>query len=166
MTSTPSEIISELCECGKPLHLRGFCVACYYRLKRNSPERLLPRKWRHILSNIDVENKTATCSTCGVIRLQRRDAKSWRCPTASREKSREYKRAYRQSKKAMMLHHCEICGSVDSLCWDHCHTQNIFRGTLCSNCNKALGLFKDEIDTLLNAIEYLKKFNEKSSSPL
>ena len=38
---------------------------------------------------------------------------------------------------------------------DHCHSSNQVRGLLCSNCNTALGLFKDNTDTLRKAIKYL-----------
>jgi hypothetical protein len=39
---------------------------------------------------------------------------------------------------------------------DHCHTTNDVRGILCSQCNFGLGQFKDNVDFLLNAINYLK----------
>ena len=51
---------------------------------------------------------------------------------------------------------CEICGSIDNLCVDHCHEGNHVRGMLCNHCNTALGKFKDNIKTLQKAIEYLK----------
>lgn len=56
---------------------------------------------------------------------------------------------------------CDICGRneaiVGTLHIDHCHERNIFRGLLCSTCNTGLGQFKDDIQRLLSAIEYLKK---------
>ena len=55
---------------------------------------------------------------------------------------------------------CQICKQKDprrSLAIDHCHDSGKVRGMLCDNCNKALGCFKDSIDNLKNAIEYLKK---------
>lgn len=41
---------------------------------------------------------------------------------------------------------------------DHCHISNKVRGLLCFNCNTILGLCKENIDTLLNIIEYMKEF--------
>jgi hypothetical protein len=39
---------------------------------------------------------------------------------------------------------------------DHSHKTGKFRGILCSYCNQALGQFKDNIESLENAIKYLK----------
>lgn len=38
---------------------------------------------------------------------------------------------------------------------DHNHETRIFRGVICSHCNKALGLLKDSAETLLRAAAYL-----------
>lgn len=43
------------------------------------------------------------------------------------------------------------------LAMDHNHKTNEFRGLLCKECNRALGLFGDNIDTLTNAVLYLKE---------
>lgn len=40
---------------------------------------------------------------------------------------------------------------------DHCHITNKVRGILCSMCNLGLGHFKDDIQSLENAIKYLKE---------
>lgn len=57
---------------------------------------------------------------------------------------------------------CSICKKHQSefsqtLAVDHCHQTNAIRGLLCGPCNKALGLFKDNIKNLDNAKAYLKK---------
>ena len=54
---------------------------------------------------------------------------------------------------------CEICGSSPErgLVFDHDHASGEIRGLLCGNCNTGLGLFKDNNETLANAISYLLK---------
>jgi hypothetical protein len=42
---------------------------------------------------------------------------------------------------------------------DHCHKTNKVRKLLCKNCNTALGLFKDDLDVMGNAVQYLKDHN-------
>ena len=42
------------------------------------------------------------------------------------------------------------------LCVDHCHTTGVVRGLLCSNCNVAIGLLKDDERLLQRGIEYLR----------
>lgn len=50
---------------------------------------------------------------------------------------------------------CAICQERKPLCVDHNHDTGLVRGLLCSNCNMALGHFKDSILYLQKAIEYL-----------
>jgi hypothetical protein len=55
---------------------------------------------------------------------------------------------------------CAVCGTMESTSknpWhiDHCHTTNTVRGILCHACNMMLGLAKDNITTLQQAIRYL-----------
>ena len=54
---------------------------------------------------------------------------------------------------------CLICSAVceeDKLNVDHCHTNGNVRGLLCGNCNKGLGSFKENTNSLKNAIKYLE----------
>ena len=39
---------------------------------------------------------------------------------------------------------------------DHCHTTDKFRGFLCHNCNRGIGVFKDDLKRLHRAVRYLK----------
>jgi hypothetical protein len=50
------------------------------------------------------------------------------------------------------------CGAP---CVDHDHDTNKVRDLLCQHCNRALGLFKEEIICFENAIQYLKKHKEQ-----
>lgn len=57
---------------------------------------------------------------------------------------------------------CAICGYKPEpgkrrLAIDHCHTHKHIRGLLCSECNSALGKFKDSVNILKAAIKYLTK---------
>lgn len=52
---------------------------------------------------------------------------------------------------------CAICKKVPKkLVADHCHTEGTFRGLICTHCNSGLGFFKDDPETMLAAIEYLR----------
>lgn len=58
-------------------------------------------------------------------------------------------------------HACEVCGQspeTKRLALDHDHTTGKFRGFLCGNCNKALGLMADDPDRLKAAAKYLEAF--------
>lgn len=46
---------------------------------------------------------------------------------------------------------------------DHCHKTSKIRGLLCSSCNTAIGLLKEDCTILLSAIEYLK--GQKAPNP-
>lgn len=55
---------------------------------------------------------------------------------------------------------CAICDRVSPLSVDHCHQSKKVRGLLCGSCNRGLGLFGESIESLKNAIVYLKKHKE------
>lgn len=55
---------------------------------------------------------------------------------------------------------CAICRKAErelkaSLHIDHCHESGKVRGLLCSSCNQGLGYFKDNIELLQDAMNYL-----------
>lgn len=62
---------------------------------------------------------------------------------------------------------CAICGGaphkymtskgeVERLHVDHCHKTGVFRGLLCGQCNRAIGLFKDDVNVVAAALRYLQ----------
>ena len=52
---------------------------------------------------------------------------------------------------------CEVCGSTESLCIDHCHSTGKPRGLLCHKCNTALGLVDDDAERLINLSQWLER---------
>ena len=83
---------------------------------------------------------------------------------------RRYKLNEIQTKQAFSITHCPICGReftqgtsskrIDGekrkRTIDHNHATGEVRGVICHTCNVMLGHAQDNIDTLLNAIQYLK----------
>jgi len=71
--------------------------------------------------------------------------------------------AYYEEKFAEQGGVCKLCSREakdaynpkNRLCIDHCHETGIIRGLLCTDCNRALGLMRDNKEILFNAIEYL-----------
>lgn len=56
------------------------------------------------------------------------------------------------------------CPSGRRLAVDHDHKDGTIRGLLCINCNKGLGNFKDNIQLLKEAIEYLEFFEKEKKN--
>lgn len=55
---------------------------------------------------------------------------------------------------------CAICNQVPKLgkklCIDHDHKTGLVRGLLCTFCNRAIGLFRDNLQKFENTVSYLK----------
>ncbi len=63
----------------------------------------------------------------------------------------EYWRLYE-----MQNGNCAICRKRKKLVLDHCHRTGKIRGLLCSNCNTALGLVKENLEIIEGLRTYLK----------
>lgn len=53
-------------------------------------------------------------------------------------------------------HVCAICGSGHELHVDHCHVGGHVRGLLCSQCNTALGLLRENPAVIESAARYVR----------
>jgi hypothetical protein len=131
------------------------CSSCKQHLPA---EKFSPDKTRKL-------GLSSLCKTCKNDRYSTRYNKTYR--------DNRLKKLYNLNQgeyEAMLIaqnYKCKICGSLETgrgdrwLVVDHCHATNRIRGLLCNTCNRALGLFKDNITTLEKALFYL---NDTSTS--
>lgn len=67
---------------------------------------------------------------------------------------------------------CMICGAATAensrgrhnMCIDHDHDTGKVRGILCHHCNCAIGMFRDDVVRMKQAIEYLQKSEERATT--
>jgi hypothetical protein len=131
----------------------------YYSPNKQSPTVALP------FDDDDTQNPNViyrVCSKCNTRKplqdfYKDRDGHSLKCKICN----------YRINKITKNLHKtapprpqaCECCGKVSDspLVLDHDHETGKFRGWICAKCNLGLGRLGDTIESLMRAVEYLKK---------
>jgi hypothetical protein len=52
---------------------------------------------------------------------------------------------------------CELCHVKGANVFDHDHVTNEFRGFLCDDCNRGLGLLGDSAESIKRALAYVTK---------
>ena len=97
---------------------------------------------------------------------------------ANKDKLQERMKLWRRDKKLKLAGRdavrCDACGckfsevlkSAASKHWDHDHTTGLFRGWLCANCNKALGLVGENPAILDALAKYLRCTSFTPSRPV
>ena len=85
-------------------------------------------------------------------------SKCKKCKTTEIKVIHKLKKIY----KKPIHKHCYCCGKYcENLVLDHDHKTNKFRGWLCKSCNVGIGYLGDNIEGLLNAIQYIKQSSIK-----
>lgn len=116
-------------------------------------------RMRHTLSNIDKEQSKGDCAVCGRVNLYYREKRNYYICRVAFKKQKGYKiDLEREALLAAQGENCLICKDrMNPAHYDHDHVTGKFRGYLCLNCNVGLGMFKDNPERLLAAIEYLSR---------
>jgi hypothetical protein len=120
----------------------------------------------------DVQVKTKTCIYCNEEKafsefqkhLSRFDGHDGRCKSCIRKRINTVKEIRKTAPQMSLV--CDCCGKKPgdvgnhkkiNLCLDHDTTTDTFRGWLCSQCNTGIGLLGDDLESVMRAVNYLKR---------
>jgi len=130
----------------KPHDGRGLCKNCYRKYYRKTPAGRAERK-RYQQKYIQTENgknyhynqKLREYGFGGTLKLKHEllDQQDWKCAVCQKKLPEGIRESH----------------------FDHNHKNNTPRGILCQYCNHGLGNFRDNIQYLQKAIDYLEKYN-------
>ena len=111
-----------------------------------------------------VSSKCRPCATAAAADRQRRDPESARASCRKYKLKANYGLTLAQFDAMLEAQGggCAICGTTEPRGMgrfpvDHCHATGRIRGLLCTECNKGLGNFKDDVRLLVRAIAYLQR---------
>ena len=148
--------------------LQGYCRDC-----QKEHERLKTLKYKELTTPDDYEK---VCNKCNILKPKsgyhkdssKKDGLHTHCNEC--RKCAALQSMYgitMKDKESIYAEQDGLCGicqegvPFDLMVVDHCHTTGEVRGLLCNPCNLFIGIAKDDIQTLANAIKYLDKNNGK-----
>src|SRR5882757_4160317 len=161
--------------------IRGVCHRCYLlRYHAGTLDELRPARGNMVPCSVVLQEKC--CTGCNVVKpadafsLDRRRVNGLapRCKACMSEYRSSRPEHYRNfelqrnygitSEEYDQMYYdqnglCLICSEEEPggrlMPVDHCHATGKIRGLLCANCNRGLGIFKDDPDRLVAAAMYL-----------
>lgn len=158
--------------CEQPVNAGGLCKLHGEYLARGEAlghrGKVRSGKNKHVLSDVNREELTATCKHCGEVKVVYRPAKNtYECATGKALAQRDYflRRKYGITLDDLIFlwdnqdRCCKICRkpiSHSESHVDHDHATGAVRGLLCGQCNRGLGMFYDSVEFLERAAEYLR----------
>lgn len=159
--------------------IRELCVSCYQKEVKRGNLPLKSPKLPPLCKDCGTQERIPTKARCHPCNLGYRNA--WRARN-SEEVSRQQRSKYDPKKERvkrvkrygisydeyqqLASKGCAICGDLQASYVDHDHSccpggrscGKCVRGVLCKECNFGLGKFKDSVQNLWSAIQYLQSF--------
>ena len=145
---------TEMCSvdgCARPYSARGYCNAHYQQMLHGRPLRPLPAEGR------DSKHRGLRCIVVGCERA--RKSSNW-----CRQHYHYWAELHidpQTYEDALRLQGgvCAVCGGTNAngrrLSADHDHVTRRMRGVLCANCNRAIGLLRDDVAIVARALAYI-----------
>lgn len=94
---------------------------------------------------------------------QHKDGFDSRCKECIKIKSKQLQRIRKNLSIKSKDNKCECCGiETESICVDHDHETEKFRGFLCHSCNLSIGRLGDTLEGVMRAANYLKMAKKRS----
>ena len=152
--------------CSEPVKAKGLCKMHYQRLLRHGHVR--PGTRAKSMKKCIIESCDNTLYAKGLCHAHYIKQKKWESLGAD---AFRYQEMLREQDNV-----CAICGKperssdkasgkIKDLAIDHCHATGDVRALLCSNCNRALGLFNDDPALLVKAQAYVLKYSQSGTTP-
>lgn len=152
--------------CAEPVKAKGLCKTHYQRLLRHGHTRYHTRKKPAKQCGIaGCDNVLYAKDLCHAHYIKQR---KWRAVGVD---AARYQEMLREQGGV-----CAICqqpetapdkasGKIKDLAIDHCHDTGNIRALLCSSCNRALGLFNDDVALLAKAQAYVVYHRQSGKPP-
>lgn len=109
------------------------------------------------------DGKQSQCKFCDQARQRARNASDPGGQYARTGRKAHLRRMYGiteadyEAKSRKQRGRCSLCNKKPiRLYVDHCHSTGKVRGLICNECNRALGLVRDDRETLRKMIDYLE----------
>ena len=153
-------------DCAEPVKAHGLCKKHYQRKLRHG----------HVKEN----RRAKEIGSCEITNCDSRAYAKGMCHAHYMKHIRWRKKGVDATRYQEMLREqggvCAICGQPErapdkasgktkDLAIDHCHATGAIRALLCSNCNRGLGLFNDDIALLAKAQSYVLYHRQSGQTP-
>ena len=138
-----------------------------YRAKNREKARQYAKAYR--LENVEKRRKIQAAYYAKNKEKANRASAEWKKNNPQKNRESQLKYKYGITTKQIMAtmdkqnYRCAVCGGINNdsrkrvLGIDHCHATGKFRGMLCGNCNRMLGMAKDSPSILRAAVRYLER---------
>jgi len=145
--------------CCNLVHAKNLCPGHYEQIRRGEFLRPL-RAWFPVIDNQKVctECRNSLALECFYRSKGKVTPKCKRCINILRRMS-TYNVSWEFAERLLDGAECDTCGTFvkgKQLAVDHCHDSGAVRGVLCSGCNTALGMVKDDPRRLRALADYLE----------